>query len=49
MGWSCSRCEGENNFVQDFCVEQLKGQRTLGRTSGRWRDNIKIDFKELGP
>jgi hypothetical protein len=29
-------------------VRKRKGKRPLGRLGGRWDDNIKIDFEEIG-
>jgi hypothetical protein len=29
-------------------VEKREGKRPLGRTRGRWEDNIKMDLQEVG-
>jgi hypothetical protein len=29
-------------------VEKSEGKRPLGRTRGRWEDNIKLDLQEMG-
>ena len=31
-----------------FLVGKPEGRRGLGRTGGRWEDNIKVDLKGIG-
>jgi hypothetical protein len=31
-----------------FLVGKPEGKRPLGRPRGRWEDNIKMDFQEVG-
>jgi hypothetical protein len=38
--------ERRNEYI--VLVGKPEGRRTLGRTRGRWEDNIKADLKGLG-
>ena len=44
MGGACSACEGEERRIQ----VQPEGKRPLGRPTGRWEDNIKMDLQDVG-
>jgi len=39
---------GERRVVYRVSVEKPEGQRPLGRLRRRWKDNIKMDFQEVG-
>jgi hypothetical protein len=39
---------GETRNAYRILVGKPEGKRPLGRTRGRWVDNIKIDLRELG-
>jgi hypothetical protein len=39
---------GERRGVYNVLVGQTEGKRPLGRPSGRWEDNIKMDLQEVG-
>ena len=39
---------GERRGVYRVLVEKPEGKRPLGRPRGRWEDNIKMDFHEVG-
>ena len=47
MGEACSTC-GESRRVYRVLVGKLEGKRPLGRSRGRWEDNIKMDMQEVG-
>ena len=38
--------EGRNAFK--ILTDKPTGKRPLGRPSGRWEDNIRMDVKEIG-
>jgi hypothetical protein len=38
----------EGRGVYRVLVGRPEGKRQLGRTRGRWEDNIKMDFREIG-
>ena len=46
MGGACSTYGGEERRVQSFGGETC-GKESLGRSSRRWEDNIKMDLQEL--
>jgi hypothetical protein len=39
---------GVNRNAYRLLVGKLEGKRSLGRLRRRWRDNIKMDFGEVG-
>jgi len=39
---------GERRGVYRILVGKLEGKRPLGRPWSRWKDNIKMDFQEMG-
>jgi hypothetical protein len=39
---------GESRGLYRVLVGKLEGKRTLGRPKRRWKDNIKMDLKEVG-
>ena len=39
---------GENRVVQRVLVGKPEGKRPLGRPRRRWKDNIEMDFQEVG-
>jgi hypothetical protein len=39
---------GEGRNVYRTLVERPKGKRPLGRPRRRWKNNIKMDFREIG-
>jgi hypothetical protein len=39
---------GEGRGVYRVLVRRPEGKRALGRPRRRWRDNIKIDLREIG-
>ena len=39
---------GERRRVYRVLVGQPEGKRPLGRARRRWKDNIKMDFQEVG-
>ena len=47
MDWACSTYGGEESCIQDL-MGKTEGKRLLGRCRRRWKDNIKIDFQEVG-
>jgi hypothetical protein len=47
MGGSCS-ADGEERGVYRGLVRKPERKRPLGRPSGRWEDNIKMDFQKVG-
>jgi hypothetical protein len=47
MGRACSTYGEEERCVQGFDGGDLR-ERTLGRSSRRWEDNIKIGLQEIG-
>jgi hypothetical protein len=38
---------GESTGAYRVFVEQLEGKRPLGRPKNRWKNNIKMDLKEV--
>jgi hypothetical protein len=47
MGVVCSRNERYEKCIQ-ISVRKHETKRVLGRTTRRWEDNIRIDFREIG-
>ena len=43
MGGACSARGGEERRIE----LQPEGKRPLGRSTGRWEDNIKMDLQEV--
>jgi hypothetical protein len=39
---------GERRGIYRVLVEKLEGNRPLGRPRRRWKDNIKMDFYQVG-
>ena len=39
---------GQGRGVHKVLVGKPKGKRPLGRPRRRWKDNIKMDFQEVG-
>jgi len=39
---------GESRGVYRVLVEKPEGRRLLGRSSRRWKDNIKMDLQKVG-
>jgi hypothetical protein len=39
---------GEKRDVYRVLVGKAEGKRALGRLRHRWKDNIKMDFQEVG-
>jgi transcription termination factor 2 len=39
---------GEGRGVYKILVVRLEGKRPLGRPRRRWKDNIKMDLREIG-
>jgi hypothetical protein len=39
---------GEGRCVYRVLVGRAKGKRPLGRPRHRWKDNIKMDLREIG-
>jgi hypothetical protein len=39
---------GEGRGVNRVLVGRPEGKRSLGRSSRRWEDNIKMDLREIG-
>jgi hypothetical protein len=39
---------GEERGVHGVLVGKPEGKRPLGRPRRRWKDNIKMDFQEVG-
>jgi len=39
---------GEGRGVHRFLVGKPEGKRSLGRPRLRWKDNIKMDLREVG-
>jgi hypothetical protein len=40
-------CIGKKRDAYGFLVGKSKGRRPLRRFKGRWKDNIKIDVREI--
>jgi len=47
MGGACSAYGGEERRIQGL-VGKAEGKRPLGIPRRRWKDNIKMDLKEVG-
>jgi len=47
IGGLCSTC-GERSGGYSVLVGKPGGKRPLGRTRGRWEDNINMDLQEVG-
>jgi hypothetical protein len=47
MDRECSAYGGKERRVQGL-VGKLEGKRQLGRPRRRWKDDIKMDVKEVG-
>jgi hypothetical protein len=41
-------CMGEGRGVYRVLVGRPEGKRPLGRPMCRWKDNIKMDLREIG-
>jgi hypothetical protein len=41
-------CMGEGRGVYRVLVGRPEGKRSLGRARRRWKDNIKLDLREIG-
>jgi hypothetical protein len=41
-------CGTHGRSVYRILVERTKCKRPLGRPRGRWKDNIKMDFRKIG-
>jgi hypothetical protein len=39
---------GERRGVYRILMGKSEGKKPLGRTRGRWEDNIKMDLQEVG-
>jgi hypothetical protein len=46
MGMACSTHEGKRN-AHRVLVGKLEGERSLGRPRFRWKDNMKMDLREM--
>jgi hypothetical protein len=46
MGGACSS-DGEGRGEYRLLVWKPKGERTLGRTRRRWKNNIKMNLQEV--
>jgi hypothetical protein len=47
MGRACST-HGEKRIAYRILAGKAEGKRPLGRSRRRWKDNIKMDLKEIG-
>jgi hypothetical protein len=47
MGGACG-AHGEVRGAYNISVGRPEGRRPLGRTRHRWKDNIKMDLREIG-
>ena len=47
MGGACS-AHGEGRGAHRVLMGKPEGKRPLGRRRSRWKDNIKMDLKEVG-
>jgi hypothetical protein len=47
MGRACST-NGEKRNAYRILVGKPEGKRLLGRPRRRWKDNIRMDFREIG-
>jgi hypothetical protein len=47
VGWTCGT-HGEGRGVYRVLVGRPEGKRPLGRPRRRWKDNIKMDLREIG-
>ena len=47
MGGACSTYGGEKSCIEGLGGEP-EGKRPLGRSRGRWEDNIKMALREVG-
>jgi hypothetical protein len=47
MDWSCN-IYGEMRNVYKILVRKSEGKRPFGRPKHRWKDNIRMDLKEIG-
>jgi hypothetical protein len=48
MGEACSTYERERRCLYGVLVGNPEGKRPLGTPRHRWKDNIKIDFQNMG-
>jgi hypothetical protein len=39
---------GDRRNAYSILVEKSEGKRQLGRPKRMWKDNIKMDFREIG-
>jgi hypothetical protein len=46
MGRACSTIEEKRNAYR-ILVGKPEGNRTLGRPTRKWMDNIKMDLREI--
>jgi hypothetical protein len=47
VGWTCGT-HGEGRGDYSVLVGRLEGKRPLGRPTHMWKDNIKMDLREIG-
>jgi hypothetical protein len=47
VGGTCGT-HGKGKSVYRVLVGRPEGKRPLGRPRRRWKDNIKMDFREIG-
>jgi hypothetical protein len=47
VGRACST-HGEKHNVYMILMEKPEGKRPLGRHKCKWKDNIKMDLREIG-
>jgi hypothetical protein len=47
MGRACSK-HREKISTYRIIVGEPEGKRSLGRPRHRWKDNIKMEFREIG-
>jgi len=47
VGWTCGT-HGEGRGVYRVMVGEAQREETSGKTMHRWKDNIKMDLREIG-
>ena len=47
MGRTCSTYGATQKYIQNF-VGKPEGKRPLGRLRRRWKENIKMNLREVG-
>jgi hypothetical protein len=47
LGWTCGT-HGEGRGVYWILVGRPEGKRPLGKPRRRWKDNLKMDLREIG-